>query len=130
VTPVPRSYPAGGPEEWLALEFDEAAATRWEGQGFAAFEAALARDDGYSPYNAPHDPDGAGRVRRRWQAAGFAPVEARRWHQWNFTAAGAARWRDAGFDLAEASQRRTKGCPPKKAANADPSQSERALSRR
>jgi hypothetical protein len=130
VIPAPRSAPAGGPEEWRALEFDEAAATRWEGQGFTAFEAALARDDGYSPYNAPHDSAGAARVRQRWQTAGFAPVEARRWHQWNFTASEAARWRDAGFDLADASQWRTKACPPKKAANADPSQSETALVRR
>jgi len=124
VTPAPRSFPSGSAEEWLAFEFDDAAATRWGGQGFAAFEAALARDDGYSPYNAPHDPGEAERVRRRWEAAGFEPVEACRWHQWNFAATEAARWRDAGFDLARASQWRTRGSSPEKVADPDRSQAE------
>jgi hypothetical protein len=76
----------------------------------------LARDDGYTPFNAQRDLKVTARFRQRWTAVGFEPAEACRWHQWNFTAAEAAHWSRAGFDLASASMWRTMGSSPDEAA--------------
>jgi hypothetical protein len=123
VTTAPESHSGSGAvsvltpaEEWPPFGFDDEAAAAWRPRGFGALEAALARDDGYTPFNARRDPKGTARFRQRWAARGLAPPEARRWHQWNFAAAEAARWSRAGLDLASASMWRTMGFLPDEAA--------------
>jgi hypothetical protein len=101
-----------GHEEWRPFGFDDVTAAAWCHYCFEPLEAALARDDGFTPLNAQRDPKGAARFRQRWAAAGFEPPDARRWHQWNFTAAEAGRWSRTGFDLASASMWRTMGFSP------------------
>jgi hypothetical protein len=103
-------------EEWRPFGFDDVTAATWGRCGFGPLEAALARDDGYTPFNAQRDPRRTARFHQRWADAGFEPPDARRWHQWNFTAAEAAGWRRSGFDLASASMWRTMGVSPDEAA--------------
>jgi hypothetical protein len=103
-------------EDWRPFGFDDVGAAGWSKRGFGPLEAALAHDDGYTPFNAPRDTKGTARFRQRWTEAGFETPEARRWHQWNFTPAEAARWDRAGLDLPSASMWRTMGFGPDEAA--------------
>lgn len=79
---------------------------RWQEAGFTAFEAAMARGDGFTPLIASQYRHGLAKIVAGWKGAQLDSAEGLAWHRSGFTAKEAVRYRQDGIDPTAAARSR------------------------